>query len=144
MFICNHCPYVQAIEDRLIDLQREFAAESVQLVGICSNDAVNYPDDSPANLKKRWQEKGYGFPYLVDEDQSVAKAYGAVCTPDLYVFDETRRLAYHGRLDDSWKEPDKVTRRDLADAIRTLLAGKPVQSEQIPSMGCSIKWKQQA
>ena len=140
MFICNHCPYVQAIEDRIIQLQRDYAAKSVQLIGICSNDPTDYPDDSPANLKKRWQEKDYRFPYLVDETQEVAKAYGAVCTPEFYVLDSARKLAYHGQLDNNWKEPQKVTRQDLRQAVDALLAGKK-PSEQVPSMGCSIKWK---
>ncbi len=140
LFICNHCPYVKAIEDRLLETQREFAPYAVQFVAICSNNFVDYPDDTPAELFKRWEEKKYGFPYLVDETQDVAKAYGAVCTPDLYVFDSDRRLAYHGRLDDHWQEPLKVTQRDLADALRALLGGRTPSAEQFPSMGCSIKW----
>jgi len=141
-FICNHCPYVKAIEDRLIALQREFSAHPVQFVGICSNDPTDYPDDLPHNLLKRWKAKDYGFPYLIDEDQTVAKAYGAVCTPDLYVFNEKRQLQYHGRLDDSWQDPCKVTRRELADAVRQLLAGQSPLPDSQPSMGCSIKWRQ--
>src|SRR5262249_57730206 len=98
MFICNHCPYVQAVEDRIIDLAREYGPRGVQLVGICANDPTHYPDDSPERLLARWREKRYGFPYLVDESQDVAHAFGAVCTPDIYVFDPARRLAYHGRI----------------------------------------------
>ena len=141
MFICNHCPYVQAIEDRIIDLQRGYADKNVQLVGICANDPTEYPEDAPGNLKKRWQQKDYRFPYLVDETQAVARAYGAVCTPDLYVFDEKRALAYHGQLDDNWRDSRKVTRRDLASAIDELLSGHRPSTDQIPSMGCSIKWR---
>ncbi len=141
MFICSHCPYVQAIEDRIIQLQRDYASKSVALAGICSNDSTDYPDDSPENLKKRWLAKDYRFPYLIDESQDTARAYQAVCTPDIFVFDEMRRLAYHGQLDDSWKEPAKVKRRELAAAIDALLAGKKPAPEQTPSMGCSIKWK---
>jgi peroxiredoxin len=141
MFICNHCPYVQAVEDRLIALQREYGPKGVQLVGICANDPTDYPDDRPERLLARWHEKGYGFPYLVDTTQAVARAFGAVCTPDLYVYDRERRLAYHGRLDDSWKEPARVTRRELADALDGLLIGRPPAHEQHPSMGCSIKWR---
>jgi len=144
LFICNHCPYVQAIEDRLIALQREFKNQSVQLVGICSNDSTDYPDDSPANLLKRWRDKDYQFPYLIDETQQAAKAFAAVCTPDLYVFDQNRKLAYRGRLDDNWQFAEQVTRRDLAEAIKALLAGISPDSAQVPSMGCSIKWKKQA
>lgn len=141
MFICNHCPYVQAVEDRIIALRKEFAGRPVQLVGICANDPTDYPDDAPAKLAERWRAKDYGFPYLVDDTQAVARAFGAVCTPDIYVYDRARRLAYHGRIDDSWKDPAKVTRRDLAAAIEALLAGKRPASEQLPTIGCSIKWK---
>lgn len=141
LFICNHCPYVKAIEDRLIALQRYYANQSVQLVGICSNDPTDYPDDAPQNLFKRWKEKDYRFPYLVDETQQVAKDYGAVCTPDIYVFDKDRKLAYHGRLDDNWQQPDKVTREELKEAADALLQGKRPSEDQHPSMGCSIKWK---
>lgn len=141
MFICNHCPYVKAIEDRILRLVRDFEKREVAFVGICSNDAKNYPDDSPASLKARWSEKKYGFPYLIDEDQSIARAYGAVCTPDLYVYNAKHELAYHGRLDDNWQEPSKVTRSDLRLALEALLKNLPPDSSQIPSMGCSIKWK---
>ena len=141
MFICNHCPYVQAVEDRIVSLQREYAPRGVQLVGICSNDPTDYPDDHPTRLLARWREKGYGFPYLVDETQDVARSFLAVCTPDLYVFDRERRLAYHGRIDDNWKEPGKVTRRELAAALDALLAGRRPALEQQHSLGCSIKWR---
>ena len=142
MFICNHCPYVQAIEDRIIQLQRDTADKGVQLVGICSNDPTDYPDDRPENLKKRWMQKDYRFPYLLDDTQEVAKSYGAVCTPDIFVYDAARRLAYHGQLDDNWKEPKKVKRHDLREAIDRLLKGQSPDENQTPSMGCSIKWKE--
>jgi peroxiredoxin len=141
MFICNHCPYVQAIEDRIIALAKGYRGKSVQFVGICANDAAGYPDDSFDSLKARWEKKQYGFPYLHDEAQTVAKSFRAVCTPDLYVYDRTRHLAYHGRLDDNWKEPAKVTKREMKEAIDALLAGKKPGESQVPSMGCSIKWK---
>ena len=140
-FICNHCPYVQAIEDRLVQLARDYEGRGVQVVGVCSNDPTDYPDDRPERLRARWEAKGYGFPYLVDASQEVARAFAAVCTPDLYVFDRERRLAYHGRLDDDWKEPSRVRRRDLREALDALLAGRPVPGPQVPSMGCSIKWR---
>ena len=143
MFICNHCPYVKAVEDRIIQLQRDYSSKSVQLVGICANDPTDYPDDYPENLRKRWQVKDYRFPYLVDETQDVARAYGAVCTPDIFVFDSERKLAYHGQLDNKWQDVAKVTRHDLREAVDLLLAGKRPSSDQIPSMGCSIKWKKQ-
>ena len=141
MFICNHCPYVQAVEDRIIALQREYGSRGVQLVGICSNDPTDYPEDRPEMLLRRWREKGYGFPYLVDESQDVARTFGAVCTPDIYVFDRARKLAYHGRIDDNWQQPAKVTHRELAAALDALLAGKPAPREQHHSIGCSIKWR---
>ena len=141
MFICNHCPYVQAIEDRLVQLQEDYGPRGVQVVGVCSNDPTDYPDDRPERLLARWRERHYGFPYLIDAGQDVARAFDAVCTPDLYVFDRARRLAYHGRLDDNWKEPGRVRRRELADALDALLAGRSPAPEQHPSMGCSIKWR---
>jgi peroxiredoxin len=141
MFICAHCPYVQAIEDRIIQLRKDFEGKSVQFVGICSNDPTDYPEDKPENLRKRAEKKGYGFPYLVDITQEVAKAYGAICTPDIYVYDSDRKLAYHGRIDDNWKDPNKVTKHELREAIETLLAGRQPSPAQMSSMGCSIKWK---
>ena len=141
MFICNHCPYVMAVEDRIIQLRREYEGKSVQLVGICSNDPTDYPDDSLENLKKRWTQKQYGFPYLHDLEQSAAKVFGAVCTPEFYVYGPDRKLAYHGRLDDNWQQADKVTRREIKEAIDLLLAGKKPSAKQTPSMGCSIKWR---
>jgi peroxiredoxin len=141
MFICNHCPYVKAVEDRLIALAREHGPRGVQLVGICSNDAKEYPDDAFERLAERWRERGYGFPYLHDEPQTVARAFGAVCTPDIFVYDRDRRLAYRGRIDDSWKDASKVTTRELAAALDALLAGQRPPALQKPSMGCSIKWR---
>jgi peroxiredoxin len=141
MFICNHCPYVKAVEDRLIALGRELGPRGVQFVAVCSNDAASHPDDAFDELAERWRAKEYPFPYLHDESQAVARAFGAVCTPDIFVYDRDRRLAYRGRVDDSWKEPARVTRRELADAVEALLAGRAPAAEQRPSMGCSIKWK---
>ena len=142
MFICNHCPYVKAVEDRLLALAREYTPRGAQFVGICSNDAATYPEDGFDRMKERWELKQYGFPYLYDESQTVAHAFDAVCTPDLFVYDHDRRLAYRGRIDDSWKDPSKVTRHDLADAITALLDGKKPSPDQVPSLGCSIKWRQ--
>jgi thiol-disulfide isomerase/thioredoxin len=141
MFICNHCPYVQAIRERLIALQASYDPHVVQLIGINANDATNYPDDSPEAMTKAIAEFGINFPYLIDESQEVAQSYQAQCTPDIYVFDQERKLAYHGRLDDNWKEPEKVTKQELKAAIDTLLRGEPAPIEQIFSIGCSIKWK---
>ncbi|HYV56554.1 MAG TPA: thioredoxin family protein [Candidatus Nitrosopolaris sp.] len=141
LFICNHCPYVQAVEERIVQLRRDYGPRGVQLVGICSNDPTDYPDDRPERLLQRWREKDYGFPYLLDETQDVARAFNAVCTPDIYVFDADRRLAYHGRIDDNWQQPTKVKRRELAAALDALLAGRAPAREQQASIGCSIKWR---
>jgi peroxiredoxin len=141
LFICSHCPYVLAIEERILNLWKAMQTKSVQFLGICSNDPTDYPEDSPQNLLKRWKEKNYGFPYLIDETQDMARAYGAVCTPEIYVFDEKRQLTYHGQLDDNWKDTAQVTREDLREAIEQVLAGRSPLSNQTPSMGCSIKWK---
>jgi len=141
IFMCNHCPYVKAVLQRLIDLQNAFSGRGVQLIGVNSNDATRYPDDSFGNMKTAAQERGISFPYLFDKTQETAKAYGAVCTPDLYVYGEERKLLYRGRIDDNWEHPEQVTRRDLKSALEDILAGRPVPNEQVPSMGCSIKWK---
>ncbi|AHI06498.1 hypothetical protein BDW_09990 [Bdellovibrio bacteriovorus W] len=140
MFICNHCPYVQAIEERLITLGRDLKAQGIPVLGICSNDEVSHPEDSFANLKKRSEEMNYTFPYLHDKSQSVAHQFGAVCTPDFFVYDKNHKLAYRGRLDDSWKDASKVTRRELFEAVIELANNKPISTEQTASMGCSIKW----
>jgi peroxiredoxin len=140
MFICGHCPYVLAIEDRLLKLGRELNAD-VAFVAICSNDPKDFPEDEPAALFHRWREKAYPFPYLIDQSQAVAKAFGAVCTPDFFVFDEQRKLRYRGRLDDAWKNPQAVSKQELREAITALLKNQPVTETQVPSMGCSIKWK---
>ena len=141
IFMCNHCPYVKAVLQRLIDLQNAFSGRGVQLIGVNSNDATRYPDDSFGNMKTDAQERGISFPYLFDKTQETAKAYGAVCTPDLYVYGEERKLLYRGRIDDNWEHPEQVTRQDLKSALEDILAGRPVPNEQVPSMGCSIKWK---
>lgn len=141
MFICNHCPYVQAVRQRLVDLQASYNPTDVQFIGINANDWTEYPDDSPEEMKKTIQEFGINFPYLYDESQETARAYNAQCTPDIFVFDQERKLAYHGRIDDNWKEANKVTRRELKEAIDALLAEKRPALEQHPCMGCSIKWK---
>jgi thiol-disulfide isomerase/thioredoxin len=137
MFICNHCPYVKAIESRLIGLNEMFNSRSVSIVAISSNDAERYPEDSFEKMKL----KKYPFPYLYDESQAVAAKFGAVCTPDFFLYDRTMKLAYRGRLDDSWKDEAQVKSRDLAGAIESLLQGMRPNLEQKPSMGCSLKWK---
>lgn len=140
MFICNHCPYVQAIEDRLIQLGNDLKQKKINVVAICSNDEITYPDDSFENLKKRALEKNYSFAYLHDKTQDVAKKFGAVCTPDYFVYDKSGGLAYRGRLDDSWKDANLVKNRELFDAVIELNENKKISRVQTPSMGCSIKW----
>lgn len=140
MFICNHCPYVKAIEDRLITLGHDLKLKNINVVAICSNDEISYPDDSFENLKARFFEKDYSFTYLHDKTQKVAQTFGAVCTPDYFVYDKNVKLAYRGRLDDSWKEPEKVTKRELYEAVLKLKSAQALTEPQTPSMGCSIKW----
>lgn len=140
MFICNHCPYVKAIEDRLIQLGQDLKKEDINVIGICSNDEKGYPEDSFENLKKSFFEKKYSFVYLHDKTQKVAQAFGAVCTPDFFIFDQHQKLAYRGRLDDAWKDPQAVTKRDLYEAAMKLKTENKIPKEQISSMGCSIKW----
>jgi peroxiredoxin len=140
-FYCNHCPYAKAIEGRLIELERDYRDKGFRFVAISANDAATHPEDSFANMKKRAGDRGYRFPYLYDESQSVARAFGAVCTPDLHVFDRERKLAYHGRLDDSPMDPSKVKRRELRESVDALLDGRTADPRQNPCIGCSIKWK---
>ncbi|PIQ97883.1 MAG: thioredoxin family protein [Nitrospinae bacterium CG11_big_fil_rev_8_21_14_0_20_56_8] len=141
IFMCNHCPYVKAVLPRLIDLQNQFRDRGVRLAGINCNDADRYPDDSFESMQTLAREKNLPFPYLFDASQNVARTYDAVCTPDIYVYGGERTLVYRGRIDDDWERPDRAARHDLQDAVESILAGRPVNPEQIPSMGCSIKWK---
>ena len=141
IFTCNHCPYAQALEPRFIELQRDYAERGVRLVGINSNDATKYPDDDFASMRVRAQQNGWNFPYLHDESQSVARAYDAACTPDIFVFDAERALRYNGRCDDNWKDPTAVKERDLRRALDAVLAGKAIDFPVHPALGCSIKWK---
>ena len=141
IFTCNHCPYAVAYEQRLIDLAREFASQDIAFIAINVNDADNYPDDSFENMQKRAAELDLPFPYLYDETQSVAKAYGAVCTPHIFVLNDERRLAYEGRVDDSWKEPENVKSQDLRNALEALVEGENIEVASTNPMGCSIKWR---
>jgi len=142
IFMCNHCPYVKHIRGGLAQLARDYAARRLGMVGISSNDVVNYPEDSPEKMAQEAKAAGYIFPYLYDESQEAAKAYHAVCTPDIFLFDKDQRLVYRGQFDES--RPGNglpVTGKDLRAAIDAVLAGKAVSSDQKPSIGCSIKWK---
>jgi peroxiredoxin len=140
MFTCNHCPYVQAYEDRLIEIQGDYSSRQVSLVAINANDAKNYPEDSFPNMVKRAKTKGYNFPYLRDEGQTVASAYGATYTPEIFVLDRERRLQYAGRIDDNWQQPEKATSHDLRNAIEALLNKKPVPKAETHAIGCTVKW----
>ena len=145
MFICRHCPYVQHVKGELARLGNDYWAKGVGVAAISSNDAENYPEDHPAKLKEMAEELGFQFPFCYDESQAVAKAYCAACTPDFFLFDRERRLAYRGQLDDARPGNGKpVTGRDLRAALDAVLAGKSVSSDQKPSIGCNIKWKNRA
>jgi peroxiredoxin len=142
MFICRHCPYVKHLQTHLAQLGRDYLAQPLGTVAISSNDAVAFPDDAPASLREMAAELGFTFPFCYDESQDVARAYAAVCTPDFYLFDRNRALAYRGQFDGSRPRNDTpVTGRDLRAAIDALLAGRPVDPRQTPSLGCNIKWR---
>ena len=141
-FICNHCPYVKHLRDGLAEFARDYQGSGLAMVAINSNDAANYPDDSPAKMAEEVEQAGYVFPYLYDESQEVAKAYRAACTPEFYLFDADRRLVYRGQFDDSRPENGRpVTGADLRAAVDALLAGQPIPPDQTPGIGCNIKWK---
>lgn len=142
MFICNHCPYVKHIADELARLGEEYMPKGIGMVAISSNDAENYPADSPAKMVEESENRGYPFPYLYDESQEVAHAYSAVCTPDFFLYDTDRRLVYRGQFDDS--RPTNgipVSGRDLRQAFDAVLDGREVDPDQVPGIGCGIKWK---
>jgi peroxiredoxin len=142
MFICRHCPYVVHVEHGIAKMGRDYRETGLGIIGISSNDPVQYPDDAPPRLKEMAERLGFTFPFCFDETQDVAKAYRAACTPDFYLFDRERKLVYRGQIDDSRPGSNKpVTGRDLRAAIDAVLAGKPVDRNQKASIGCSIKWK---
>jgi peroxiredoxin len=141
MFICNHCPYVQSVRDRIIRDARELHGLGINTVAIMSNDPSDYPEDSFDNMQKIAVQLKFPFPYLYDETQEVAKKYGAVCTPDFFGYNKDLKLQYRGRLDESRKEPVPNARRDLFEAMKQVAQTGHGPKDQIPSMGCSIKWK---
>lgn len=141
IFSCNHCPYVQAYEDRIIELQKSYKDKGVAIVAINSNDTTNYPEDSYIHMVERAGKKGFNFPYLRDEDQKTAEAYGASHTPEIFLFNKERKLVYKGKIDDNWKEPEKVRTKYLQNAIDELLEGKEISVPETFSIGCTIKWK---
>jgi peroxiredoxin len=142
IFICNHCPYVKHLRAGLAAFGRDMAAKGVKMVAVSSNDAASYPDDAPDKMAIEAKTSGYTFPYLFDEAQTVAREFDAACTPDLYIFDARGKLAYRGQFDDSRPNNGKpVTGADARAAVDALLRGEAPSTDQIPSIGCSIKWK---
>ncbi|MCZ6478700.1 MAG: thioredoxin family protein [Gemmatimonadetes bacterium] len=142
MFICNHCPFVKHVVGELGRLAEDYLPRGVGIVAINSNDVDAYPQDGPEHMRRLAEREGWEFPFLLDETQEVAKRFGAACTPDFFLFDADRRLAYRGQLDDSRPGSDRpVTGRDLRAALEAVLAGEPVPEDQKPSIGCNIKWR---
>ncbi len=141
IFTCNHCPYAQAYQERIKALQSKFAERGAQIIAINSNDSVNYLDDSFPQMAARAKEKKFNFPYLHDESQEIARAFGAQVTPDCFVFDEKRKLVYRGRVDDNWQNEKAVASKDLENAIESALRGEKIKNPEASAIGCSIKWK---
>ena len=141
VFMCNHCPYVQGSIERIKEIQSDFGIKGVQVVGINANDEINYPEDSFEKMIEMNKAKKLDFPYLRDEDQKTASAYGAQCTPECFVFDEKRALRYHGRIDNSPKDASQVQTTDLRNAIEAIIHDRKVMIELTPAIGCSIKWR---
>jgi peroxiredoxin len=142
MFICRHCPYVVRVREEILRIARQYQPHGVSFVAICSNDATSYPDDSPGKLREMAVDQKFPFPLLYDETQEVARAYDAQCTPDFFLYDSRRRLAYHGRLDESTPGNGlAVTGREMREALDAVLGGRQAPVAQKPSIGCSIKWK---
>lgn len=141
IFTCNHCPYVKAYDERIIALQEEFLDRGVMFIGINSNEDLNYPEDSFDNMVRKVDEIGLNYPYLRDETQGVAEAYGASHTPQIFVFDKDRKLCYTGKIDDNWRQPEDVKERFLRDALVLLADDKAVSNPETYAIGCTIKWK---
>lgn len=142
IFICNHCPYVTHIREKLVDIAKEYQAKGISFIAISSNDVSKYPSDGPEQMHYEAKTHGYPFPYLYDETQDVAKAYQAACTPDIYVFDKNMMCVYRGRFDNSTPgNSAPVTGKDLTTALNKILMKQPVDDEQFASIGCNIKWK---
>ena len=141
IFSCNHCPYVRAWEDRMVQTQADYGAKGVQLIAINANNAVSHPSDSFDKMKERVAEKGFNFPYLHDESQEVARAYGAERTPEVFVFDKDHKLSYHGAIDDNYDNPSEVKQHYLSAALDAILAGQSPSVSETAPVGCTIKWK---
>ena len=141
VFTCNHCPYVQAYEVRMMEFQRKYGSKGIQLISINSNETENYPEDSFDEMVKRARQRGFNFPYLRDDDQAVARTFGATHTPEFFMFDGKKQLRYHGKMDDNHKDPSAVTASYLQDAADAILEGKEIEVPETYSIGCTIKWK---
>lgn len=141
VFICNHCPFVHHINAKLVEVAAEYQKKDIQFIGICSNDITTHPQDGPEFMKITALKEGYPFPYLYDETQAVAKAYGAECTPDFFVFDGDLKCVYRGRFDETRPDMGTPTGKDLSNALDSLIKGESIDEVQYPSMGCNIKWK---
>jgi peroxiredoxin len=141
VFSCNHCPYVRAWEDRMVQIQRDYMEKGVQLIAINSNDTKKYPEDSFDHMKKRAKDKDFNFPYLRDESQEIASKYGAEHTPEVFLFDRSGILRYHGAIDDNYDNPKAVKKHYLRDALEAVLSGKTPPVKRTPPVGCTIKWK---
>jgi len=141
IFSCNHCPYVQAYEERIMKLQNDFGKNGLQIIAVNANDADTYLEDSFEEMKKRAEEKKFNFFYLRDESQQTAKAYGAAYTPELFLFNAERKLIYTGKIDDNWREPEKVQTKYLQNAIEEYLRGEEISVPETYAIGCTIKWK---
>jgi peroxiredoxin len=141
IFSCNHCPYVRAWEDRMIQIQADYAAQGAQLIAINANNATTHPSDSFPKMKEHAAEKGFNFVYLRDESQDIARAYGAERTPEVFAFDKTGKLRYHGTIDDNYDNPARVKQPYLRDALDAILAGEPPSVAETAPVGCTIKWK---
>lgn len=141
IFSCNHCPYVQAYEERIRQIQQEYLDKGVMVIAINSNEDIGYPEDSFENMKKRAAEQKFNFLYLRDESQSVAKSYDATHTPEIFLFDNERKLVFHGKIDDNWQEPSRVQNHYLRNALDELIAGKEISVPETFTIGCTIKWK---
>lgn len=141
IFTCNHCPYAKAVWPRTIRIAESAKALGISTVAINPNLHPDYPEDAPEVMKQKMKEWGILFPYLIDQAQEVAASFKAQCTPDIYLFDKTKKLVYHGRVDDNWQDEKSVTREELKAAVKNLAEGKSIDSTQYPSLGCSIKWR---
>lgn len=141
VFTCNHCPYARAWEDRIVSIQNDYADRGVQVLAINANDAERYPDDGFQQMQQRAGEKSFSFPYLHDESQEVATAYGAERTPEVFLLDGEEKLAYHGAVDDSYDDPNAVREHYLRDAIEAVLSGENPSTSETRPVGCTIKWK---